>query len=296
MGATVKQEIWQAAVIENLRRESGFLNEIQSYDNLVDKYDTIHLSQVGVSPAVLIDNTSYPINTVAYNDTDIPIKLKKYETENTAISDDILHAAGYDVISTETQNHSSALAEKILDHSAYCLAPYQDGVGTPVLLASGTSDPNYNGYKIMGFADLLRAEAILAEYKIPRKNRVLLLHDKHLAQLMNEDRVLMNQLIGSNPNGPFNLMSFKCYIYGGTARYKPTNTKLAFGALPGGTDRIASQIFFAPRAFRATGSTKMYFEDASVNAKYRESTIGFRQRHICLPKVLEGNVMSIIDG
>lgn len=296
MATNVKQEIWLGIVIQQLRRESGFLNEIQSYDSLVDKNDTIHLSQIGVSPAVLINNTSYPINTVAFEDEDIPVKLKKYETENTAISDDLLHAAGYDVIAAETQNHTDSLAEKILDHSAYCLAPDYDTATTPVLLTSGVIDPNNNNYKRMTAADLLDAEKRASDNKIPRKNRVLLLHEYHLADLMLEDRNLAARMINTNPSEPFQLYSFKTFIFSGTAKYdKGTVQKRAFGALPN-VDRVSSQIIYTPDAFRATGSTKMYYQDASVDTKYRESTIGFRRRHICLPKVLRGGMMAIVSA
>ena len=56
-------------------------------DNPVNN-DVIHLVEVGVDPDVLINNKTYPIDVQALEDKDIAIKLDKFQTKATTITDD----------------------------------------------------------------------------------------------------------------------------------------------------------------------------------------------------------------
>ena len=84
--AGLYSEIWTGELVQKLRAAdtAPWLDGIPDYSALTDK-NIIHLVDVGVDPAVLINNTTYPIPITAIDDADIPISLDKYQTEATPL-------------------------------------------------------------------------------------------------------------------------------------------------------------------------------------------------------------------
>ena len=93
----VYMEIWTGELVKVLRAglEGTWLAGIPDQSSIVNN-DVIHLVEVGVDPDVLINNKTYPIDVQALEDKDIAIKLDKFQTKATPITDDELYAISYD--------------------------------------------------------------------------------------------------------------------------------------------------------------------------------------------------------
>ena len=93
----VYTEIWTGELVKVLRAglEGTWLSGIPDQSSIVNN-DVIHLVEVGVDPDVLINNKTYPIDVQALEDKDIAIKLDKFQTKATPITDDELYAISYD--------------------------------------------------------------------------------------------------------------------------------------------------------------------------------------------------------
>ena len=92
--AGVFTEVWTGFMIKAFRtapEQLGWYDRIRSFDQYVDN-DVIHFTEIGGDPAVLVNNTTYPLGITSLQDTDKPISLDKFDTEATPVTDDELHA------------------------------------------------------------------------------------------------------------------------------------------------------------------------------------------------------------
>ena len=95
--AGVFTEIWTGELVKALRSglEGSWLDGVPDQSSIAEN-DVIHLVDVGVDPDVLVNNTTYPIPLQALEDKDIAVKLDKFQTKVTPITDDELYAISYD--------------------------------------------------------------------------------------------------------------------------------------------------------------------------------------------------------
>lgn len=276
----------ETELLKAFRHENRWLERIQSKNNYVNN-NIINITEIGADPDVLIDNTVYPIDTAGRTDDSNPVALKKFETENTKITDDELYALGYDKVSSVRTQHIEKLEEFTGQHGLHSIAPQADGVLTPVLETTGAV---VSGRSRLTSADIVNLKERYTAAKIPLANRVLVLCSEHVSDLLLEDRSLSDRY--HNHKGGLiseNYYGFAIYedIY--SPIYAGDNTKKAFGAAAAPlTDRNASVAFYAPRAFKATGSVISYLSEAKSNPTMRETVFGTRLYHIVLPKKWEG--------
>lgn len=281
----VLKEIWTGEVIKKFRHEGTFLQVIQGRDDLVDN-DVIHLVDAGADPEVLINNTTYPIAIVDQEDADVPISLDKFDTENTRVKDDELYAISYDKIGLVIDNHVKALQEKTLEKALHALAPASDTASTPVLDTTGAV---VDGRLRATAADFIKMKRKFDDLKVPKADRHVVLCNEHIEDVLSFDETFANQYKNIREGQVLKLFGFTVHELSYSPVYHDTNkTKAAFGAAPAGTDSNASVFFYAPRVFKATGSTKMYYREAANDPENRQNVIGFTQRFICLPKKIIG--------
>ncbi len=290
LGADIRHEIWTGELIKAFRHAATFLQEIPSYDSLVNN-DVIHLVDVGADPNVLINNTTYPIPVSEVADGDITISLDKYQTEATSIPDDYLDYISFDKIGTVTESHRLALEDKTAIRAAHALAPTNENItGAPVVLTTGDRNGATNGRKRLRVADIITAKAKLDELGVPLTNRVLVLVPSHVEDLLRKDEVFKNQYQNIKTGQILQLYGFKIYEYPKTAEYYDnagTLTKRAFGAIPvPAEDQSASLFFYSQRAFKARGRVLMYLEEPKP--QYQRTLVNFKLHHVCLPKKWEG--------
>ncbi len=151
--AELNKEIWLDQLLKGLYPATSFLNYVRDFSNLVDN-EKIHLAEAGVDPAVLVNNTVYPIPVSLRIDEPIEIELKKFETENTLVRRPDYIQYSYDQLEGVLYSHRMALRTKTAAVAAHAYAPVQDTDFTPVIQASGERDDS-DFYTLM-FEDILK--------------------------------------------------------------------------------------------------------------------------------------------
>lgn len=297
LNAGLYPELWTGELIDKFRFNKQWLSLIPRRDNLV-KNNTIHLVDVGVDPDVLVNNTTYPIATAGRTDADIALTLDKFDTKNTKITDDELYGLPYDKEGSVLNDHRRALEDKVATKSAHSMAPATgkaDGTtpNTPIIVTTGASDARTNARKRLTPGDIINAKESLDNLDIPQEGRVLLLDYLHLNDLLTLDENFSKQWI----NMPAGTLMTQMYGFTIAQNFRPpvytlasgTYTKKAFGAASApSTDLRASLFFYAPRAFQAVGTAKMYYRDSALDPENRQTTVGFRLYQMALQKKAVG--------
>lgn len=284
MRAGVFTEIWTGEMIKAFRTAAeslGWMQRIRSYNQYVNQ-DVIHFVAIGGDPAVLVNNTTYPLAITALADADKPISLDKFSTEATPVTDDELHACSYDKMASVQERHREALREKIAQRGIHAIAPDENAADIPVIKTTGASDGTR---KKMTFADLLNLKRQFDKMGIPGKDRVLVLCSDHVNDLLETEQKFKEHYNINQTDGKIcRMYGFDIYEYDGTPYYNMgTGKKLAWGAVPAATDARASVAFYAGRMMKAYGSTKFYHSKAENDPLYHRSLVNFDQYGICLP-------------
>lgn len=288
--AGVYREIWTGRLVEQFRPEieASFLNTIPDYDRYVqasknNENEVIHLVDIGADPDVLINNSSYPIDTAAMTESDLPFSLDKYQTKATKVTDDELYGITYEKIDKAVEKHKNAILGTKFKKAAFSLAPNSHSSATPIIPTAGST---VNGKKIATLDDLLALGKAMTDAGIPNDgNRVVVLDDLHVFEMAKEDKSLFKDYIdiASGKLRP-RLMGFQVFNYSDNPFYVTAGgAKASFGTVfNGSTHSKASFAFYAPDMFRATGSTKMYYDEPDT--RYQATFVNFRHYFLTSPK------------
>ena len=283
--AGVYKEIWTGELVKALRGllEGTWLDGVPDSSSLVNN-DVIHLVDVGVDPDVLINNTTYPIPLQVLDDKDIAISLDKFQTKVTPITDDELYAISYDKMSRVKESHSNAINDAKFAKAAHALCPTENTDETPVLVTSGERDADTGRLRLVP-ADLVRLKATLDKLRVPADKRRLVLCSDHVNDLLMADQKFKEQYNLNQTEGKIGrLYGFDIYEFGNTPLYTTAGKKKSVGAVAEAGEFPCSFVFYVPRVFKATGSTKMYYSEASTDPEYQRNKINFRHYFICMPK------------
>ena len=281
----VYKEVWTGEMVKALREflSGSWLDGIPDQTSIVDN-DVIHLVDVGVDPEVLINNTTYPIPLQALDDKDIAIKLDKFQTKVTPVTDDELYAISYDKMGRVKESHSNAINDAKFRKAAHALCAKQNSKTTPVLKTTGEADPE-TGRLRMTVNDLVSLKRALDNLKVPATNRRLVLCPDHVNDLWLVDQKFKEQFsIDRNTGKVGNLYGFEIFTYGDTPVYSTAGVKKDLGAEASTGEFPCSFAFYSPRVFKATGSTTMYYSEAGTDPEYQRNKINFRHYFICMPK------------
>lgn len=283
--AGVYTEIWTGELVKHLRRglEATFLDGIPDSSSIVNN-DVIHLVEVGVDPDVLINNTTYPIPLQALDDKDIAIKLDKFQTKVTPITDDELYALSYDKMARVKESHGNSINDSKFAKAAHALCAQKNTATTPVLKTTGEKDP-VTGRLKMTANDLLNLKRALDKLKVPAQGRRLVLCSEHANDLLEVSQVFKDQYnINRNDGTVGRLYGFDIYEFGNNPLYTTAGVKKDVGATAEAGEFQCSFAFYTQRVFKATGSTKMYYSEAATDPEYQRNKINFRHYFICMPK------------
>lgn len=275
-----------------LNMDASFLNPIRSYDDKVNN-DVINFTEIGAAPNVLIDNAVYPIATNSRTDDNRPVSLRKLETENTKITDDELHALGYDKNSSVMEQHKTSLMRSYLKLGAWSLAPSASAAATPVLKTTGAT---VGHRKRLTPDDLVAYKVLCDNLEIDLAMRYFALSAEHAGDLLLVDQSFRDRY-NNTATGEIlrNIYGFNMFETVHTPKYLGTNdTKKAFGAAALSTDVSASVFYTSLNSMKAIGSISMYYSEASADPENRMSKVGFRMYGIVSPVVASG-VGAIID-
>ena len=297
--AGVYTEIWTGELVKYLRRglEATWLDGIPDSSSIVNN-DVIHLVEVGVDPDVLINNTTYPIPLQALNDADIAIQLDKFQTKVTPVTDDELYAISYDKMARVKESHGNAINDSKFQKAAHALCAQQNTATTPVLVTTGARDADTGRIKLC-MQDIINLKRALDKLKVPAAGRRLVLCTDHVNDLLETDQRFKEQYNIDRGNGTVGRQyGFDIYEFANNPLYTTAGVKKAVGASADTGEFQCSFAFYVPRVFKATGSTKMYYSEASTDPEYQRNKINFRHYFVCLPKKADagGVIMSGYDA
>lgn len=278
--AGVLTEVWTGELIGKLRSllDGSWLDGITDASALA-KYDVIHLGDIGADPEVLVNNKTYPIEVQELEDGDKAISLDKFNTKATPVTDDELYALSYDKMTRVRDSHSSAINEKKFAKAAHSIASEAHKVAT-----SGAPDP-VTGRHALTIKDIIAVKAELDKLKVPADSRRLVLTPDHINDLLGISESFAKQYNIDTVNGRVaRLMGFDIYEYGNCPVFNSSGIKQALGTAEGSGKFSASFAFYAPRVFKATGSTKMYYSEAASDPLNQRNLINFRHYFIAMPK------------
>lgn len=283
--AGVLREIWTGEMVKALRgRLAGsWLDGIPDQSSIVEN-DVIHLVDVGVDPEVLVNNTTYPIEIQKLDDKDVAIKLDKFQTKVTPITDDELYAISYDKMQRVKESHSNAINDAKFAKAAHSFCAQSNTDTTPVLKTTGPKVEGTNRLRLIP-DDLVALKAALDNLLVPADNRRLVLCTDHVNDLLLVDQSFKEQYnIDRNTGKVGKLYGFDIYEYGNNPVYTTAGVKKALGAKPTTGEFQCSFAFYAPRVFKATGSTRMYFSEATTDPENQRNLINYRHYFIAMPK------------
>lgn len=282
-------EVWTGEMVKAFRHDdtATFLARIPDYSQYAMN-DVIHLVDVGADPDVLVNNTTYPIPIQDLPDDDIAISLNKFQTKATRVTDDELFAITYPKMASVIERHKAVITETKHDMAIHALAPQENTAKTYVVGTTGTTVAG-EGRKMITIADLLLLKKRFDDAKVPAKDRILVLCPDHVNDLLTLDQKFRDQYYNYTTGKIANMYGFEVYEYVANPYYNGTTlAKKAYGAaVVAGTDFRASVAYYAPRMFKATGSTKSYLSAAKDNPTTQENLVNFRHYFIALPKKQE---------
>ena len=285
-------EVWTGELVKSLRGglEGSWLDGVPDQSTIVNN-DVIHLVEVGVDPDVLINNTTYPIPSQALEDKDIAVKLDKFQTKVTPITDDELYAASYDKMARVKESHANALNDSKFTKAAHALCAQQDSAKTPILKTTGERDAT-TGRLHLTMADVVALKAAMDKLGVPAENRRLVLCPDHANDLLLVSQTFREQYNIDRATGKVGkLYGFDVYEYANTPLYTQAGKKKNLGVAAGDGEFNCSFAFYTPRVFKATGSTKMYYSEAATDPEYQRNKINFRHYFLCMPKKADAGVV-----
>lgn len=290
--AGVFTEIWTGELVKALRSglEGSWLDGVPDQSSITNN-DVIHLVDVGVDPDVLVNNTTYPIPLQALDDKDIAIKLDKFQTKVTPITDDELYAISYDKMARVKESHGNAINDSKFTKAAHALCAQKNSATTPVLTTTGERDAETGRLRLRP-EDIVAMKRALDKIKVPAENRRLVLCPDHVNDLLLASQNFREQYNIDRGTGKVGkLYGFDIFEYANTPLYTQAGVKKALGANAEKGEFQCSFAFYTPRVFKATGSTKMYYSEASTDPEYQRNKINFRHYFICMPKKTDAGVV-----
>lgn len=253
---------------------NGWYNAIPSYDSSVADNGTINMAEIGASPDVLINNTTYPLNVQTRTDGAKVFQLNKFQTEVTAVTEDELKGLTYDKQSSVLNDHAEQISETKYEHALHALAPASDSAKTPVVKTTAGK---------VTVADIIKLKAKFDALKIPRQGRILVLSTKHANDLLEQDTTFAQRYNNATTGAIANLYGFDIYESPLSPYYTSAGAKKAFGAVVASGDLVASVAFYAPRCMKADGETTAYIDEPTATTQQWQYAV--RHYSVCLPKV-----------
>lgn len=274
--ATLNKQVWIKQILEGFYPDSSFLKYPKDLSSLVDN-DAINLTEAGVDPNVLINNTTYPINTHSRVDKAIQIELDRFETENTIVRRPEVIEYAYDQLESVIRGHRAILMARTAEKAAHAYAPQEDTLYTPVIKTTGEADGTR---KRLSYKDIIMLKSRFDVAEIPLEDRVLVLTPDHVTDLLLEDIKLFKNLTDLKDGKPFNFAGFSILQFSRPPRYTLKGDKYekaAFGKETQ-TDKPASFAFQASEVMKADGNLYLYKRED--DPEQRGTIIGFDKRFI----------------
>lgn len=262
--------------MENYYPDRSFLTRVKDFSGHVNA-NKLHIPSAGIDPKVLINNTTYPISVVGREDEDCEISLDKFETENTLIRRPEALEYSYEKVESVIGQHRNSLQTQTARKAIHAFAPSVNTDYTPVITTTG--EP-FDGRKRLCANDILTLKERFDEALIPLDDRWIVLHPKHVSDLLREDLKLFKDITNLRDGEPFKFAGFGFYSFPYMPAYRG-GEKVGYTANSQDDDMFASVAFFGGEVMKADGELYMYaLED---DPRERGTIIGFDKRFIAMP-------------
>lgn len=288
-------EVWSARVIQLLTTQNvaPWLDGIPELDveltvmaeGSASEANLIHLPVETFQPEVLLNNTTYPIAVQEFTDTEVILKLDKYQTKATSLSDDQIIGASYARIDSATRGHVIQINSTKYRKAIHAQAPASDAAKTPVIKVdyTGAADGPAKAQKF--FEAMVALKDKMDKQEVPAEGRRLVLSTDH-ENILLLDRNRFGNLLADMNSGKVapKIAGFEIYSYVANPKYSAAGVKNAFGAVGvPGTDLVASVAFHKDNVAKKTGLTKQYFSKASDAPTTQTNLLNYRHYFIALP-------------
>lgn len=274
----LNKQIWIGQIMEGFYPSDDFLSKVTDFSQFVE-YDALHIASAGVDPKVLVNNSTYPIKVVGREDADQFIQLDKFETENTIVRRPDAIEYSYEKLESVIRQHRSTLRTSVASKAIHAYAPTSNTKDTPLVMTTGATA---NGRKRMTFEDLLRLKEMFDDALIPLENRYIVLHPRHVTDLLLEDLKMFKDLTEIQDGEPRKFAGFGVYQFPHMPTYQidgETANKVGFDAEK--TENFASVAFCASEVMKSDGDIYMYSRED--DPEERGTIVGFDKRFIALP-------------
>lgn len=276
----LEKEIWIDQIQENFYPDSSFLKYGKDFSQLVDN-NAINMAEAGIDPAVLVNNTAYPISVAQRADTPIRIELDKFETENTLVRRPEVIQYAYDQLESVIMGHRNQLRAKTAEKAAHAYTPVNDTPYTPVIATTGAQASN-SSRKTLTFEDVLLLKERFDNMEIPIEERYLVLHPSHVTDLIRLDVKGFKDITDVVNGQPKRFAGFGILQFSRMPYYTlSTMEKMPWGAVPGTGTGFASFAFQGGEVMKADGEIFMYIREN--DPEERATIVGFDKRFIAVP-------------
>ncbi len=255
----LNKEVWINQIMEGFYPDDSFLQKAKDFSGFVEN-DRLHIASAGIDPKVLINNTTYPIKTVEREDDDNEIVLDKFETENTLVRRPEAIEYSYDKLESVISQHRATLRKSVAMKAIHAYAPTADTT------------------------DTLALKERFDDADIPLTDRYIVLHPKHVTDLLLQDTELFKNLTNIKDGKPFQFAGFGFYSFAQMPVYSVKDgalTKVAFNAVKPANAQFASVAFYAGEVMKADGEIYMYSKEDDPGE--RATIVGFDKRFVALP-------------
>ena len=272
-------EIWESRVRQTLENGAvaDFLDGVSELDGDVTQMgeeNIIHIPTSEFNPEVLINNKTYPIAIEDYTDDEVIVKLDKYQTKSTKVTDDQVMGASYNKIDAVTKAHTTAINARKYKKAIHALAPDDNTAKTPVLQIKGTE---------CTYEDLVALKDKCDELEWPEEGRRLVLCNKHWNALLKDRKNFGDQLINYKKGEVVPIIAgFEIKKYIASPHYAGTKKKDC-GEAPASGDKPASVCFVVDNIRKKTGLTKQYFSEAKSDTVNQANLLNYRHYFIAVP-------------
>ena len=273
-------EIWDARVRQTLESGDvadflGGVTELPGEVTQMGEENLIHIPATSFSPDVLINNTTYPLALQNYDDDTIIVKLDKYQTKPTKVTDDQVIGSSYPIIDAATKSHTNKINSTKYKKALHAIPPASNTSETPVLSMAGD---------ICTYEDLVALKDKCDTALWPEEGRRLVLAPKHWNALLLDRKTFGDQLVNYKTGQVSPVIAgFEIKKYIAPPLYKEAGTKAAFGEVPVATDKVASVAFVVSNMAKKTGLTKQYFSEAKTDTETQSNKLNYRHYFIAVP-------------
>ncbi|WP_281233498.1 hypothetical protein [Flavobacterium gelatinilyticum] len=288
-------EMWESRVRTLLRDEqlAPWLEGIPEIDTEVlevgsgaaSESNIIHIPITTFRPGVLINNTTYPLALVSYDDTSMTVKLDKYQTNPTSLTDDQANGSSYSQIDSVTRSHREDIVDAKFAKAIHALAPQENVAGKTFVIKATGEEVTPGGRRKLVWKDIISARRGANASGMKKKGRRLVLCDDHVNDLLEDNSNKYAEQLADYLSGKIkgNLAGFEMYENADNPKYTAAGVKKAWGAVPGSTDLTASVFFHPENVAKKTGMTKQYFSESKTDTRTQQNEYALRHYFIAVP-------------